>query len=163
VCSHRSGRSFAPRVQPAPSQRTRDISVVHQGLHLLLPRHRNPTHHHPVFIFQAALGCDNEPGLCLKRELIQSPRPSCSRNEGGYCSSGKPRLLSYHHQTWATGSGTLLVPKSLTCLPSGTDRKFKACDTCRQRKQKCDEQRPKCGLCSRMKLECRYREPLPTK
>ncbi|TVY73463.1 hypothetical protein LSUE1_G005444 [Lachnellula suecica] len=30
-------------------------------------------------------------------------------------------------------------------------------------KQKCDEQRPKCGLCSRMKLDCRYREPQPTK
>ena len=40
---------------------------------------------------------------------------------------------------------------------------LKACDTCRLRKQKCDEQRPKCGLCQRIKLECRYREPLPTK
>ncbi|KAG9242385.1 hypothetical protein BJ878DRAFT_535930 [Calycina marina] len=38
-----------------------------------------------------------------------------------------------------------------------------ACDTCRTRKQKCDEQRPKCSLCQRMKLECRYREPQPTK
>ncbi|KAL3423713.1 hypothetical protein PVAG01_05460 [Phlyctema vagabunda] len=38
-----------------------------------------------------------------------------------------------------------------------------ACDTCRARKQRCDEQRPKCGLCQRMKLECRYREPQPTK
>ncbi|KAH8676761.1 hypothetical protein BGZ60DRAFT_468641 [Tricladium varicosporioides] len=38
-----------------------------------------------------------------------------------------------------------------------------ACETCRSRKQKCDEQRPKCGLCQRMKLECRYREPQPTK
>ncbi|TVY40986.1 hypothetical protein LOCC1_G003568 [Lachnellula occidentalis] len=38
-----------------------------------------------------------------------------------------------------------------------------ACETCRSRKQKCDEQRPKCGLCQRMKLECRYRDPQPTK
>ncbi|KUJ22379.1 uncharacterized protein LY89DRAFT_575731 [Mollisia scopiformis] len=38
-----------------------------------------------------------------------------------------------------------------------------ACETCRSRKQKCDEQRPKCGLCQRMKLDCRYREPQPTK
>ncbi|CAG8950477.1 hypothetical protein HYFRA_00006973 [Hymenoscyphus fraxineus] len=38
-----------------------------------------------------------------------------------------------------------------------------ACETCRQRKQKCDEQRPKCSSCVRMKLECRYREPQPTK
>ncbi|KAG9232702.1 hypothetical protein BJ875DRAFT_513889 [Amylocarpus encephaloides] len=28
-------------------------------------------------------------------------------------------------------------------------------------KQKCDEQRPKCDLCQRMKLDCRYREPPP--
>ncbi|KAN0122596.1 hypothetical protein V8E51_000922 [Hyaloscypha variabilis] len=38
-----------------------------------------------------------------------------------------------------------------------------ACETCRSRKQKCDEQRPKCGLCQRMKLECNWREVQPTK
>ncbi|KAN0103432.1 hypothetical protein V8E51_011745 [Hyaloscypha variabilis] len=38
-----------------------------------------------------------------------------------------------------------------------------ACDTCRLRKQKCDEQRPKCSLCQRMKLDCRYKELPPTK
>ncbi|CAL3964274.1 unnamed protein product [Diplocarpon coronariae] len=38
-----------------------------------------------------------------------------------------------------------------------------ACETCRSRKQKCDESRPKCGLCSRINLECVYREPQPTK
>lgn len=38
-----------------------------------------------------------------------------------------------------------------------------ACDTCRSRKQKCDEQRPKCGTCVKFKLDCRYREPQPTK
>lgn len=38
-----------------------------------------------------------------------------------------------------------------------------ACETCRGRKQKCDEARPKCGFCQRMNLECKYREPQPTK
>ncbi|ESZ98939.1 hypothetical protein SBOR_0695 [Sclerotinia borealis F-4128] len=38
-----------------------------------------------------------------------------------------------------------------------------ACDVCRQRKQRCDEMRPKCGLCTRLKIECSYREPVPTK
>ncbi|EMR84223.1 putative transcription factor cys6 protein [Botrytis cinerea BcDW1] len=38
-----------------------------------------------------------------------------------------------------------------------------ACDVCRQRKQRCDENRPKCGLCTRLKIECNYREPVPTK
>lgn len=38
-----------------------------------------------------------------------------------------------------------------------------ACDTCRSRKQKCDEQRPKCGTCQKFKLACHYREPQPTK
>lgn len=38
-----------------------------------------------------------------------------------------------------------------------------ACDTCRSRKQKCDEQRPKCGTCVKFKLDCRYRVPQPTK
>lgn len=40
---------------------------------------------------------------------------------------------------------------------------MKACDTCRSRKQRCDEQRPKCGTCQKFKLECNYREPQPTK
>ncbi|KAI4791218.1 hypothetical protein E4T44_12986, partial [Aureobasidium sp. EXF-8845] len=30
-------------------------------------------------------------------------------------------------------------------------------------KSKCDEQRPKCGLCWRLSVECVYREPQPTK
>nr|OQO29272.1 hypothetical protein B0A51_07517 [Rachicladosporium sp. CCFEE 5018] len=38
-----------------------------------------------------------------------------------------------------------------------------ACQTCRNRKSKCDEQRPKCGLCRRLNVECSYREPMPTK
>ncbi|KAF2215184.1 hypothetical protein CERZMDRAFT_82236 [Cercospora zeae-maydis SCOH1-5] len=38
-----------------------------------------------------------------------------------------------------------------------------ACQTCRNRKSKCDETRPKCGLCRRLNVECVYREPLPTK
>ncbi|KAL2261950.1 hypothetical protein VTK26DRAFT_2932 [Humicola hyalothermophila] len=38
-----------------------------------------------------------------------------------------------------------------------------ACDTCRSRKQRCDEQRPKCGTCQKFGLECNYREPQPTK
>ncbi|KAK5162475.1 hypothetical protein LTR04_003649 [Oleoguttula sp. CCFEE 6159] len=38
-----------------------------------------------------------------------------------------------------------------------------ACETCRPRKSKCDEQRPKCGLCRRLNVDCRYREPQPTK
>lgn len=38
-----------------------------------------------------------------------------------------------------------------------------ACDTCRSRKQKCDEQRPKCSTCQKFNLDCNYREPQPTK
>ncbi|KAH8676350.1 hypothetical protein BX600DRAFT_200653 [Xylariales sp. PMI_506] len=38
-----------------------------------------------------------------------------------------------------------------------------ACENCRQRKQRCSEERPKCATCLRMKLECKYREPQPTK
>ncbi|KAL1305957.1 hypothetical protein AAFC00_004095 [Neodothiora populina] len=38
-----------------------------------------------------------------------------------------------------------------------------ACQTCRSRKSKCDEQRPKCGLCRRLGADCVYREPQPTK
>ncbi|KAK7987927.1 JmjC domain-containing protein [Apiospora arundinis] len=38
-----------------------------------------------------------------------------------------------------------------------------ACENCRQRKQRCSEDRPRCTSCQRMNLDCRYREPQPTK
>ncbi|OCK80798.1 hypothetical protein K432DRAFT_296919 [Lepidopterella palustris CBS 459.81] len=54
-------------------------------------------------------------------------------------------------------------------LPDSNQRRERAaiaaqaCETCRSRKSKCDEQRPKCGLCQRLNVECKYREPQPTK
>lgn len=38
-----------------------------------------------------------------------------------------------------------------------------ACDNCRSRKSRCDEDRPKCGYCRNMNLECSYQAPRPTK
>ncbi|KFY03937.1 hypothetical protein O988_01116 [Pseudogymnoascus sp. VKM F-3808] len=38
-----------------------------------------------------------------------------------------------------------------------------ACETCRSRKVKCDEERPRCGVCQRLNIRCEYREPRPTK
>lgn len=38
-----------------------------------------------------------------------------------------------------------------------------ACETCRNRKVKCDEERPRCGVCRRLDAKCDYREPKPTK
>lgn len=52
---------------------------------------------------------------------------------------------------------------SSVALPNQVTNKTQACETCRNRKQRCDEQRPKCGTCQRFKLDCRYREPQPTK
>ncbi|CAK7222824.1 hypothetical protein SEUCBS140593_005034 [Sporothrix eucalyptigena] len=65
-------------------------------------------------------------------------------------------------------SPTTPTPSSTTTT-SGSQRKERgaiaaqACDTCRSRKQKCDEQRPKCGTCQKFRLDCHYREPQPTK
>ncbi|OMP84332.1 hypothetical protein BK809_0000339 [Diplodia seriata] len=38
-----------------------------------------------------------------------------------------------------------------------------ACETCRARKTRCNETRPRCGLCERLDLRCVYREPRLTK
>ncbi|EOA90168.1 uncharacterized protein SETTUDRAFT_126010 [Exserohilum turcica Et28A] len=38
-----------------------------------------------------------------------------------------------------------------------------ACDICRSRKTRCDEDRPKCGHCRTMNLECTYQAPRATK
>ncbi|KAL8422776.1 hypothetical protein RB596_003170 [Gaeumannomyces avenae] len=66
-------------------------------------------------------------------------------------------------------ANSLVSPRSSISGASSNIRKERgaiaaqACDTCRSRKQRCDEQRPKCGTCYRFKLECHYREPQPTK
>lgn len=39
----------------------------------------------------------------------------------------------------------------------------KACDLCRSRKTRCDEDRPRCGYCRTMNLECTYQVPRATK
>lgn len=46
---------------------------------------------------------------------------------------------------------------------SGTKRKYhsksrKGCSTCKRRRVKCDETKPKCNNCSRMKLDCGFAE-----
>lgn len=67
------------------------------------------------------------------------------------------------------GADSLVSPtSSISGVPSNIRKErgaiaAQACDTCRSRKQRCDEQRPKCGTCHRFNLECHYREPLPTK
>ncbi|KAF5852011.1 hypothetical protein GGP41_000742 [Bipolaris sorokiniana] len=38
-----------------------------------------------------------------------------------------------------------------------------ACDVCRSRKTRCDEDRPRCGYCRTMNLECTYQAPRATK
>ncbi|EWC48742.1 hypothetical protein DRE_00047 [Drechslerella stenobrocha 248] len=56
-------------------------------------------------------------------------------------------------------------PGSATAHPSRS-RPFiasQACDQCRQKKTKCDEDRPRCSTCTRNGLECRYAEAKPTK
>lgn len=38
-----------------------------------------------------------------------------------------------------------------------------ACETCRSKKTRCDEDRPKCGLCKSLGVECNYGERRLTK
>ncbi|KAF2156931.1 hypothetical protein K461DRAFT_219778 [Myriangium duriaei CBS 260.36] len=62
-----------------------------------------------------------------------------------------------------------LSPTSPGDSPESSSRRDRAaiaaqaCQTCRNRKSKCDERRPKCGLCTRLNVNCVYREPQPTK
>ncbi|KAK9417191.1 hypothetical protein SUNI508_08995 [Seiridium unicorne] len=56
-------------------------------------------------------------------------------------------------------------PPSSSAGPSvpGSSRKERGAIAAQARKQRCSEERPKCANCVRMKLDCKYREPLPTK
>ncbi|CAK7225536.1 hypothetical protein SBRCBS47491_005921 [Sporothrix bragantina] len=86
-------------------------------------------------------------------------RPSVTSVSSIPSVSGFPSSPTTPTQTTATAASST----------AGSQRKERgaiaaqACDTCRSRKQKCDEQRPKCGTCQKFKLDCHYREPQPTK
>ncbi|XMA13627.1 hypothetical protein WAI453_006418 [Rhynchosporium graminicola] len=56
-----------------------------------------------------------------------------------------------------------LVTKSRERLVDQTSHAHMACDTCRKRRKRCDEQRPKCGSCQRLNVPCIYQEPKLTK
>ncbi|KAK6500507.1 hypothetical protein TWF481_010851 [Arthrobotrys musiformis] len=56
-------------------------------------------------------------------------------------------------------------PGSASTIPTRA-RPFiasQACDQCRSKKTKCDEDRPRCSTCSRNGLDCHYAETKPTK
>ncbi|CRK12097.1 hypothetical protein HYQ45_015138 [Verticillium longisporum] len=76
-----------------------------------------------------------------------------------------PQLLQLPvpHQNQSTGtangSSTSAVPSRPG--PSSSGRRFirsrEGCLTCKRRKVKCDEQRPRCSHCERLNLECKWR------
>lgn len=59
------------------------------------------------------------------------------------------------------GNQLLELPESQSPGPAKKPRNFiatVACETCRLKKTRCDESRPKCGLCKSLGLECVYTE-----
>ncbi|PKK41936.1 hypothetical protein CI102_14814 [Trichoderma harzianum] len=62
---------------------------------------------------------------------------------------GAPRLHRFGHWCLTEGGSK-----------ASSDRAewFVACEACRARKRKCDEQRPKCALCRRLKIDCHYKD-----
>ncbi|KAK6514764.1 hypothetical protein TWF506_007126 [Arthrobotrys conoides] len=70
-----------------------------------------------------------------------------------------PLLIPSPHDTSSPDPG------SASTIPSRA-RPFiasQACDQCRSKKTKCDEDRPRCSTCSRNGLDCHYAETKPTK
>lgn len=45
--------------------------------------------------------------------------------------------------------------------PVSRPRRATACDRCRDRKTKCDNQRPRCGYCARRDIACVYADDAP--
>ncbi|KAL6821569.1 hypothetical protein V8C40DRAFT_276070 [Trichoderma camerunense] len=60
---------------------------------------------------------------------------------------GAPQLHRFGHWRLTEGGSK-----------NNSDRTEWACEACRARKRKCDEQRPKCALCRRLKIDCHYKD-----
>ncbi|KAM0463282.1 hypothetical protein ACHAPV_003411 [Trichoderma viride] len=56
---------------------------------------------------------------------------------------------------------TGIVRRQSIALGRSGPRSKNGCSTCRLRRVRCDERRPTCGHCDRLKLECEYRPPRP--
>jgi len=65
------------------------------------------------------------------------------------------------------GHASMTIAQSQLYLTAAWSRNWanssQACDICRARKTRCDEDRPRCGYCRNMNLDCTYQEPRPTK
>ncbi|KAF2182600.1 hypothetical protein K469DRAFT_711775 [Zopfia rhizophila CBS 207.26] len=74
-------------------------------------------------------------------------------------------VSSSHHTTNLHGYAPSPVSHSHQVLPNAQrklGRAAQACDECRRRKQKCDEQKP-CAFCKEQNTECFYRKVPPLK
>ncbi|KAK1241116.1 hypothetical protein MKX08_001090 [Trichoderma sp. CBMAI-0020] len=58
-------------------------------------------------------------------------------------------------------SRTGIVRRQSIALGRSGPRSKNGCSTCRLRRVRCDEKRPTCGHCDRLKLECEYQPPRP--
>ncbi|EHK50277.1 uncharacterized protein TrAtP1_007345 [Trichoderma atroviride] len=54
-----------------------------------------------------------------------------------------------------------IVRRQSIALGRSGPRSKNGCSTCRLRRVRCDERRPTCGHCDRLKLECEYQPPRP--
>lgn len=58
----------------------------------------------------------------------------------------------------ATGKKVAIPRVSTPHVSRGRRRSARACETCRQRKRKCDSDRPKCGQCVYHQSQCMYED-----
>lgn len=76
-------------------------------------------------------------------------RAPSQRSVGGLSEEGAPRKVSTRAN----------APPSIVSLPA---KSKVGCQTCLTKKVKCDEQRPNCGRCVRLKLECEWASSKPS-
>ncbi|KAM0265120.1 hypothetical protein ACHAQJ_000272 [Trichoderma viride] len=68
-------------------------------------------------------------------------------------------LVPENQENMSSRSG--IVRRQSFALGRSGPRSKNGCSTCRLRRVRCDETRPTCGHCDRLKLECTYQPPRP--
>ncbi|KAL7924542.1 hypothetical protein ACQKWADRAFT_319580 [Trichoderma austrokoningii] len=92
---------------------------------------------------------------------IEDTRPEeDGRSRLGYNPAEEARSIS--REDWESVlAGERIVRRQSIALGRSGPRSKNGCSTCRLRRVRCDERRPTCGHCDRLKLECNYQPPRP--
>lgn len=159
-----TSRQFSHRRASSGSAQTCFASHVLIIIHLRVPRHFASSINGGVSrlqLFSALPPQNKSPSPIPHPPPFKDPRFG-SRQAMHFANSSKVVSVRKKKDCAMAGSvNARLTRRQMTNLGRSGPRSKTGCQTCKIRRVRCDETRPCCGHCSRLKLDCVYMPPRP--